>query len=279
MNWFERYGIPGLYFVLLITTLCCTIFGLPHCKDQRDIAIKAFVAALPASVPIGYILVILSQMLYYCDKFPCQVHRKAWKKAWERAENEADKKKGWCADMEKEWWVEAEATILGRWELDEEKTPRGIEKGRWLQEWFTKRFDVLAINSALILATFLGWGLVILGWRLFQITPVIDYRCRIVVLITISFLLVVVLICNKYFLIKQAKHIATGYYENLIKKSDKYPTSSSHNHVKGAINIGSHGRGSVPVVVLGAFGVVLVALAAKAIWNKVAATQWRWDSE
>lgn len=70
MNWFERYGIPGLYFVLLVTILCCVIFGLPYCKNQRDIAIKAFVATLPASVPIGYILVIFSQMLVYCDKIP-----------------------------------------------------------------------------------------------------------------------------------------------------------------------------------------------------------------
>jgi len=174
MNWFERYGIPGLYFVLLVTILCCVIFGLPYCKNQRDIAIKVFVATLPASVPIGYILVIFSQMLVYCDKIPWwRVHSEAWKKAGEKTKNGADK----------EWWVEAEATIRGRWKCTDKDNK--IERGKWLQEWFTKRFDVLAINSALILATIFGWGLVVLGWWFFQKPLTVDY-CRIGVLFLLS---------------------------------------------------------------------------------------------
>lgn len=196
MNWFERYGIPGLYFVLLVTVLCCVIFGLPYCKNQRDIAIKAFVATLPASVPIGYILVIFSQMLVYCDKIPWwRVHSEAWKKAGEKTKNDADK----------EWWVEAEATIRGRWKCTDKDNK--IEKGKWLQEWFTKRFDVLAINSALILATIFGWGLVVLGRWFFQKPLTVDY-CRIGVLFLISCLAVVVLVCSNCLLTKQARHVA-----------------------------------------------------------------------
>lgn len=218
MNWFERYGIPGLYFVLLVTILCCVIFGLPYCKNQRDIAIKAFVATLPASVPIGYILVIFSQMLVYCDKIPWwRVHSEAWKKAGEKTKNDADK----------EWWVEAEATIRGRWKCTDKDNK--IEKGKWLQEWFTKRFDVLAINSALILATIFGWGLVVLGRWFFQKPLTVDY-CRIGVLFLISCLVVVVLVCSNCLLTKQARHVATEYYRDLRKEENKTQTSSSHNH-------------------------------------------------
>jgi hypothetical protein len=208
MNWFERYGIPGLYFVLLVAAFYHIIFG-PPC--DKGITVAAFGIALSASVPIGYILVIFSQMLLYCDRIPWwRVHSEAWKEVWKEAKNDANKGT--------EWWVEAEATILGRWGGSDKDT---IEKGKWLQEWFTKRFDVLAINSALILATVLGWSLVVLGWWLFQKPPAVDLY-RIGALFLISCLIVIVLICSNCLLTKQAKHVAVEYYKDLIKGSDKY---------------------------------------------------------
>ena len=227
MNWFERYGIPGLYFVLLVTILCCVIFGLPYCKNQRDIAIKAFVATLPASVPIGYILVIFSQMLVYCDKIPWwRVHSEAWKKAGEKTKNDADK----------EWWVEAEATIRGRWKCTDKDNK--IEKGKWLQEWFAKRFDVLAINSALILATVFGLLALIIMWRLrfSQVSsPDLDFyrRWALIAFIGLSILAIAVLVLSNNLLKKQARYVATEYYKDLRKKEAKTQTSSSHNHVNG----------------------------------------------
>jgi hypothetical protein len=217
MNWFERYGIPGFYFVLLVAAFYYIIFG-PPC--DQDIILTALGIALSASLPIGYILVIFSQRLFYCDRFPWRVHSEAWK----AAKNDAD--------IGKEWWVEAEATILGRWKCSDKDK---IEKGKWLQEWFAKRFDVLAINSALILATFLGWvlvDLVGLGLRVFQKPPLVDC-CRTGILFLIaclSLLAVVVLIHSNRLLTKQAKHIATEYYKDLIKDLISTQTSKPQSH-------------------------------------------------
>jgi hypothetical protein len=223
MNWFERYGIPGLYFVLLVAA-ACYIFGHPCDKDT---AIKIFAAALSASVPIGYILVIVSQMLVYCDKIPWwRVHRKAW----EKAKGHVDKDQ----HEDKEWWVEAHATILGRWRYFDKNNK--LEAAKWLQEWFTKRFDVLAINCALILATFFGLLALIIMWcSRFSQAPPPDLDCyrkwALGAFIALSILSIVVLGLNSNFLKKQAGHVATEYYKDLRKEENKTRTSSSHNHV------------------------------------------------
>jgi hypothetical protein len=223
MNWFERYGIPGLYFVLLVTILCCIIFGFPYCKDQRDIAIKAFVAALPASVPIGYILVIFSQALVYWDKISWwRVHHEAW----ENAKNDEDRHE------DKEWWVEAHATILGRWRYFDKNNK--LEAAKWLQEWFAKRFDVLAINSALIVATFIGWFLVMPGFLLLKLVSRAAANCNVVlgaIFFVVSVFVIIILCKSNCLLTKQARYVATEYYKVLRKEGDKTRTSSSHNHV------------------------------------------------
>jgi hypothetical protein len=222
MNWFERYGIPGLYFVLLVAT-ACYIFG-PPC--DKDTAIQIFIAALSASLPIGYILVVTSQWLYY--KVPClQVHHKAWKAAKKDADKELPE--------DEEWWVEARATVLGRWRISNEDR---IEKGKWLQEWFAKRFDVLAINSALILATVFGLLALIIMWRLrfSQVSsPDLDFyrRWALIAFIGLSILAIAVLVLSNNLLKKQARYVATEYYKDLRKKEAKTQTSSSHNHVNG----------------------------------------------
>ena len=207
MNWFERYGIPGFYLVLL-AAVACYIFG-PPC--DVEIAIKAFGVALAASLPIGYILVVTSQWLYY--KVPClQVHHKAWKAAKKDADKELLE--------DEEWWVEARATVLGRWRISNEDK---IEKGKWLQEWFAKRFDVLAINSALILATVFGLLALIIMWclRFSQVSPpdLDSYRrWALVAFIGLSILAIAVLVLSNNLLKKQARYVATEYYKDLRKK-------------------------------------------------------------
>lgn len=197
MNWFERYGIPGIYFVLLLAVFYWIISG---CLPIHDLA--AFGAALSVSIPLGYILVILSQFLYYTIS-PWQVHLKAWENAGEKAEKR------------KEWWVETEATILDRLECHENK----VEKGRWIQDWFMKRFDVLTINSALMLATIIGWILGVLGLYFLRSAQRAVNSNHLLVFGVISCLILLILICNTCILTKQARRIATEYYKHLRNKS------------------------------------------------------------
>ena len=192
MNWFERYGIPGIYFVLLLAVLYWIFFGTP--PIQYD-TLAVIGVALSASIPLGYILVICSQFLYYTIS-PWRVHHKAW----------GEKNK-------KEWWVEAEVTILARLECTEDQ----VDRGRWIQDWFIKRFDVLTINSALMLATFLGWVLGLSGW--FFLRPeerAINFN-HLLVFGIITCVIFLILIGNNCVLTKQARSIARKYYTHLRK--------------------------------------------------------------
>jgi len=110
INWFERYGIPGIYFALLLAVLYWIFFKTPPTYYNT---FAAFGVAFSVSIPLGYILVIFSQFLYYTIS-PWKVHLKVWRKVRKKIKNR------------KEWWVEAEATILARLECTEDQ----VEKDR-----------------------------------------------------------------------------------------------------------------------------------------------------
>jgi len=206
VNWFERYGIPGFYFIFLPAIFYWIIFGFPS-TQQNGLAALALGVAFSASIPLGYILVIFGQLIYYKIS-PWRVHREAWKKAGIGGEKE-------------EWLVEANATILARLECSGK-----IERGRWLQEWFMKRFDVLAINSALMLATLIGWVLYPLGLffkpeqRVVNTTHIVDFGL-------ISLFIFLILCFSTHLLTKQAKYIATAYYKALKNESEEMSTDTT----------------------------------------------------
>ncbi|MBI2287845.1 MAG: hypothetical protein HYU83_02500 [Chloroflexi bacterium] len=67
MNWFERYGIPGLYFVALMAGWIYAFFpqAVPFIHLKHFDWMTGLIAALVAiSLPIGYIISIISQAVY-----------------------------------------------------------------------------------------------------------------------------------------------------------------------------------------------------------------------
>ena len=74
MNWFQRYTIPGAYFIIWISIIC--IPNVPHChKVLKDIIPLIIVAV----IPLGYILLVLSRLVYYMGLF--NIFKPTWPKS------------------------------------------------------------------------------------------------------------------------------------------------------------------------------------------------------
>ena len=139
MNWFERYGIVGIYYVIFsfgwLTAFSHNLFT-PD-KAQIVIAIGAGI-----SLPIGYLLSIFSQYMYY--SLPEKFQPKKWqvhKTVCGKIHPDYDEKR-----------LESNFVITQR--LNKNVL---LENNKWLQDYVRKRWDVFAINSSLIVATFLAW--------------------------------------------------------------------------------------------------------------------------
>jgi len=166
MNWFERYGIVGMYF-LLITLLW--VIGLSSglvTKLMGDEAVaKILIAFLGFSLPIGYILTSTSMSIYYntcsCWFFRLfdklflrdQIHLQIIKRM-----TPSDRDKLKLSDVSNEHISEARLTSLIRlMQLsclkDEHLSSGNLEH---LGIFCTRRFDVLSINRSIMLATILS---------------------------------------------------------------------------------------------------------------------------
>ena len=164
MNWFQRYGIPGAYFVLLLATLLMAMSWL----DARNLLVSAGAGigaiAAVALLPAGYMLCILSMLWYYHFPYDCLVpwrfHKRAWGWVWRhKYADEPTPKSG-----ERE--IEAAATVVARWQCSTLGSG-ALERSSFVQERCVKRTDVLAMNSSMILGAVIAWlvGFVLLALR------------------------------------------------------------------------------------------------------------------
>jgi len=158
MNWFERYGIVGSYFVTVLGLFYFPTFGIPvnsFPKDSGPIIAAIFVAASLAS---GYFLSILSQYLYYRGCNGMLIH----KEIISRCENNALFKKIFTkleicsASSEKD--IEIGLTSFLRLTLER----NNIRKLKYFGVFSTKRWDIVAITSALFIASTILYGLFLL---------------------------------------------------------------------------------------------------------------------
>jgi hypothetical protein len=142
MNWFERYGIIGAYNLISIFIILTVnkYFSLSDLTSNKEIVIALFGFSI---LPVGYIVSIFSQFLYYHGFNGTQVHKEAVKSLPVEVKSKLN-----LFDSDKEQNVEVKMTVVFR-------LSRFAKSWQYLEKFGTKRWDVLAVNSAMILSTIL----------------------------------------------------------------------------------------------------------------------------
>jgi hypothetical protein len=166
MNWFERYGIVGMYFLLISLFWVVGLSSGLITELMGDEAVaKILIALLGFSLPIGYILTNISMSIYY-NNCSCwfsrifdllslrdQIHLKLIKEM-----TLSDQEKLKLLDVSSEHISEARLTSLIR--LMRLRVLRDdcvkTDNLEHLGIFCTRRFDVLAINRSIMLATLLA---------------------------------------------------------------------------------------------------------------------------
>lgn len=140
MNWFERYAVVGTYFLVI---LFLGLWSLGLCNMfETTTDTKAIIALLVFAVlPAGYFMSLISQILYYWGIAGMQVHKEAVR----GLENSSKEKLG-IYEYEHEKILETKITIKTRLL----RNNSGIE---FLSKFASKRWDLLALNSAIKLST------------------------------------------------------------------------------------------------------------------------------
>ena len=159
MSWVERYGIVGVYFFVLIFLLFCLIFdwqfiwSIFYVKDI-NLLVEFGILLAALTFPVGYLLVTTSQYIYY--KCPClgwQIHPEIIKIIKENNPNIFKKykipiQKKQIDELSAEHIVVKLTRLIDRNAIEKDKNN--------VQEWISKRSYVMAVNSAIIVATAIG---------------------------------------------------------------------------------------------------------------------------
>lgn len=167
MNWFERYGIVGMFCIAMTTMWMLCLF--PGSGTLLEKAYVPWVCGL-ASLPLGYLIMVCSQRFYYCRGNNAGIHRKYWEHL-DKAEANSPLKK--IADEIKsaeqqnnEAAIEVILTYYDRMHIDD------VDANKSLSAFATKRFDVISVNNGFRLAIFLSLifacllRLIVLDWDL-----------------------------------------------------------------------------------------------------------------
>jgi hypothetical protein len=153
MNWFERYGIVGMFFIAMTGMWFFCLF--PESRElfnnsNPELA-KYIVGFCGLSfLPFGYIIMVFSQVYHYKrNRIHCRYWRDLPDKIKDVIQNEEEKKglgKLSEKDQNNEAKIEAILTYYDR------KYFFPLETNKFISSFATKRFDVAAINNGLIWA-------------------------------------------------------------------------------------------------------------------------------
>ncbi|MBU1864166.1 MAG: hypothetical protein KKH94_10925 [Candidatus Omnitrophica bacterium] len=146
MNWFERYGIVGSYF-MMITFLWIKCFLVFEIKDYY---IAAFIFSV---LPIGYLLTVFAQWLYYKGIWGPRIHKEIFDFMRLHLDEKERTKLG-LPEKSDEAMCEAKLAVLHRL-TKVESAP--LEHIKYLADFCTRRWDVISINGSIMLSTILSF--------------------------------------------------------------------------------------------------------------------------
>ncbi|MBI4186703.1 MAG: hypothetical protein HY530_04250 [Chloroflexi bacterium] len=208
MNWFERYGIPGFYFVGLMAGW--TYAFSPHTNNILDNPglIAAFIAV---SLPIGYIISIVSQAVYLSWRrclWNCR-HLRGWLGYHGAAMDMAGITSigfpgAMPPDNRDERLNEANTLLLTA--LSKRTSVRTQE---YVRNWIARRQDVCAMNQSVILATLLA---PILAFVICKLQPGSPRADVVIFLSSVSAAVILAMIFGIQVLRKQVIEVIAGIY-------------------------------------------------------------------
>jgi hypothetical protein len=159
MNWFERYSIPGGYFIIhtlfwlyLINSKILLLFC---CNFPQEIIIALIGVSI---LPIGYIITIFQQVLYFIIPFMGLI--RAAKKC---LDPKRQGKYGSISEIIKKTVHEPELEAHYSFHLVFGLDPTKLDKLKYFQEWSRKRMNVMAMSLSIIIATIISIVLVFLA--------------------------------------------------------------------------------------------------------------------
>ncbi|MDD5130760.1 MAG: hypothetical protein PHS66_06935 [Candidatus Omnitrophica bacterium] len=158
MNWFERYGIVGMFFIAMICMWGFCLFSEPSFILLNQIYQDKGFATLIVGffgllfLPIGYIIVIFEQLIYYRLNIWKKVHYHYWNELPESKQKgiialEKIDNKNWFPKVEEKSEDELESLLA----YYDRMHMANVENNKFLSIFASKRYDVIAINRSLIL--------------------------------------------------------------------------------------------------------------------------------
>lgn len=155
MNWFERYGIVGTFFIVMtIIWLLCLFPENQELLKNGELLKNIGWFCTISFLPFGYIIMIFSQTYYYLINSRNRIHCRYWRDLPESRRNDIltnEKNHNVNFDQDNEAQVEAILTYYDRMRI------RRIDANKFISQFATKRYDVLSINCGLIWAVILSF--------------------------------------------------------------------------------------------------------------------------
>jgi hypothetical protein len=155
MNWFERYGIVGMFFIAMTAMWFFCFFPDSHTLfyNTNTPLVKYIVWICGLSfLPIGYLIMICSQLFYYRKGNKEHIHCKYWKdlpeKIKTKIQTEEKEKELEFTEKEQKDEVKIEAVLT----YYDRKYIKPLDINQFLSTFATKRYDVISINNGFILA-------------------------------------------------------------------------------------------------------------------------------
>lgn len=151
MNWFERYGIVGMFFIVMTGMWFFCLFPGARELFNKPEQLKFIGGFCGLSfLPFGYIIMVCSQAWNYWGN---TIHCRYWKDLLEKQKNVTDK----IREIEKEKNLDEfdqtdEAQLEVIFTYYDRKYFSPLETNKFISSFASKRFDVIAINNGLIWA-------------------------------------------------------------------------------------------------------------------------------
>ena len=156
MNWFERYGIVGTFFIAMIGAWLFFLFP-EVCKALLNSNKTNYIVSFAglSFLPFGYIIMVFSQRYYYLVNQKKRIHCRYWqdlpKNQRERILNFELGDNLEAFDASSEAQVEAILAYYDRMYIQD------TDRNKFASTFATKRYDMIAINNGLTWAIFFSF--------------------------------------------------------------------------------------------------------------------------